>query len=139
MFIGIDLGTSNSDECRNLMAANGYSSSDMDRIVLIGGPTRMPYVRECVGFELGIALDTSIDPMTSVARGAAIYASGRDWSGSGDVRTKTVRETKTVESPLSLSFEYVDNTAASEIRLRVKSSAVAIPSGTVIQVDAENG
>lgn len=44
-------------------------------IVLVGGPTRMPIVREMLSAEIDTPLDLSIDPMTVVAKGAAIYAS----------------------------------------------------------------
>lgn len=125
-------------ECRALLSGNGYSAADMDRVVLIGGPSRMPYVRERVAFELGIALDTNVDPMTAVARGAAIYASGRNWAAEGAAGALTSRQTKKTSSDLQLSFEYTDNTAASEIRLRVRAGA-PVPAGTTVQVDAANG
>lgn len=125
-------------ECRTLLSSNGYTASDMDRVVLIGGPSRMPYVRERVAFELGIALDTKVDPMTAVANGAAIYASGRNWATEGAAGALTSRQTKKTNSDLQLSFEYIDNTAASEIRLRIRAGAL-VPTGTTVQVDASNG
>jgi molecular chaperone DnaK len=48
--------------------------SDLDRILLVGGPTQMPYIRANVSEHLGTRVDYSLDPMTVVARGAAIYA-----------------------------------------------------------------
>ncbi|CAN7246539.1 Hsp70 family protein [Devosia sp. LjRoot16] len=125
-------------ECRTLLSSNGYGAADMDRVVLIGGPSRMPYVRERVGFELGIALDTKIDPMTAVAHGAAIYASGRNWADEGAAGALASRQTMKTASDLRLSFEYTDNTAASEIRLRIRAGA-PVPAGTSVQVDAANG
>jgi molecular chaperone DnaK len=49
--------------------------SDLDRILLVGGPTQMPYIRATVSEHLSTKVDYSLDPMTVVARGAAIYAS----------------------------------------------------------------
>lgn len=126
-------------ECRTLLSSNGYSPTDMDRVVLIGGPSRMPYVRERVAFELGIALDTNVDPMTAVATGAAIFASGRNWSADGATTSRTARATKTTKSSLQLRFEYVDNTASATINLKVKTSIEPIPSNVYVQVDAANG
>jgi len=40
----------------------------------------MPVVRTRVPGELGVAVDLEIDPMTAVARGAAIYAEWREWA-----------------------------------------------------------
>lgn len=121
------------------MSQNGYSPVDMDKVVLIGGPSRMPYVRERVAFELGIALDTDVDPMTAVAMGAAIYATGRDWASDGEAGVKTGRQTKSTGSELGLSFDYLDNKASESVKLRIRSSAASIPPGVTIEVEASNG
>ncbi|MBN9348030.1 MAG: Hsp70 family protein [Devosia sp.] len=126
-------------ECRALLSSNGYQPGDMDAVVLIGGPSRMPYIRERVAFELGVALDTNVDPMTAVATGAAIFASGRDWASDGATAPKTGRATKTSTSSLQLRFEYVDNTAAATFSLKLKAPADAVPQNTHVQVDAANG
>jgi molecular chaperone DnaK len=67
------------DVCRELITDNGFSTSDIEKIVMIGGPSRMPVVRRRVAAELGIAIDNTVDPMTAVAVGAALYAEGRNW------------------------------------------------------------
>lgn len=126
-------------ECRNLLSSNGYSPSDMDSIILIGGPSRMPYVRERIGFELGIEIDTKVDPMTAVSTGAAIYAASRDWASQTVAGPLTSRKTKNSTSALNLSFEYIDHTASSEIRIRIRTPLATIPTGTTIQIEAENG
>jgi len=126
-------------ECRTLLSSNGYSPSDMDNVVLIGGPSRMPYVRERVAFELGITLDTNVDPMTAVATGAAIFASGRNWSEEGSTTSRTGRASKSTSSSLQLRYEYVDNTAAPTVNLKIKTSVTSIPEGASVQVDAANG
>jgi molecular chaperone DnaK len=50
------------------------SPSSIQKIILVGGPTKAPYFREMLKEGLGIALDYSVDPLTAVARGAAIFA-----------------------------------------------------------------
>ena len=57
--------------CRRLLAAHGGAA--IERVVLVGGPTVMPALRAAVESALG-PLVPGIDPMTLVARGAAIYA-----------------------------------------------------------------
>jgi molecular chaperone DnaK len=47
---------------------------DIDRIVFVGGPTRMPVVRRFFEELLGRIAETGIDPMECVAAGAAIQA-----------------------------------------------------------------
>jgi molecular chaperone DnaK len=60
--------------CRDLLAKNNLSPGDVTRLILVGGPTNTPYLREKL-VELGIQIEVGVDPMTVVARGAAIYAS----------------------------------------------------------------
>ncbi|MDI6811837.1 MAG: Hsp70 family protein, partial [archaeon] len=47
---------------------------DIDKIILIGGPTRMPIVKERFEQILGKKTEGGVDPMQSVAIGAAIQA-----------------------------------------------------------------
>lgn len=47
---------------------------DIDKVILIGGPTRMPIVRERFERILGKKTEGGVDPMQSVALGAAIQA-----------------------------------------------------------------
>jgi len=47
---------------------------DIDKIILIGGPTRMPIVREFLKEVLGKEPERGVDPMEAVAIGAAIQA-----------------------------------------------------------------
>ncbi len=62
------------DMTHSIIKANGYTTQDIDRIVFAGAPSKRPWIRERVPRELGIAADLSVDPMTAVAMGAAIYA-----------------------------------------------------------------
>ncbi len=46
----------------------------IEKVILVGGPTLAPYFREMLRNGLGIPLDHSVDPLTVVARGAAVFA-----------------------------------------------------------------
>ena len=50
------------------------TSKEVDRIVFVGGPTRMPVVREYFEKLLGRKAEGGVDPMECVASGAAIQA-----------------------------------------------------------------
>ncbi|MCH8914269.1 MAG: molecular chaperone DnaK [Thaumarchaeota archaeon] len=50
------------------------SHSDINKIVMVGGPTRMPLVRKMVGEVVGQEPESGVDPMEAVAMGAAIQA-----------------------------------------------------------------
>ena len=63
------------DICRDVLKRCGMGPADLAAIVLVGGPTQMPCVRSALQQAFTAPLELSIDPMTVVARGAAIYAS----------------------------------------------------------------
>ncbi len=48
------------------------SKNDIDRIVLVGGPTRMPIVQRFLEQTIGRPIEHGVDPMECVAMGAAI-------------------------------------------------------------------
>ena len=50
------------------------SKSDISKIVLIGGPTRIPLVRKFISSLIGKEAESGVDPMEAVAMGAAIQA-----------------------------------------------------------------
>jgi len=49
-------------------------AKDVDKIILVGGPTRMPIVQKFVEDYVGKKLERGVDPMECVALGAAIQA-----------------------------------------------------------------
>ena len=61
------------DCCRQAMRAAGVES--VDRVIMVGGSTRMPLVRRHVGEFFGIEPYTALDPDQVVALGAAVQAS----------------------------------------------------------------
>ncbi len=52
----------------------GLQPGDIDKIILVGGPTRMPIVQRFVEEVIGKKVERGIDPMECVAMGAAIQA-----------------------------------------------------------------
>ena len=70
--------------CRKTLKDKGLSGSNMERILMVGGTTLNPWVREAVQAEIGGRLEFGIDPVTVVARGAAIFASTQPMPESGE-------------------------------------------------------
>ncbi|HWB74785.1 MAG TPA: Hsp70 family protein, partial [Nannocystaceae bacterium] len=58
--------------CADALRAAGLTPAQIDEIVLVGGTTRLPLVREIVQQVFGKPAQTSINPMSVVAVGAAI-------------------------------------------------------------------
>ncbi len=63
------------DCCRAALKAAKLTAGDIDRVVMVGGSTRMPRVRERVGAFFGTQPYTALDPDKVVALGAAVQAS----------------------------------------------------------------
>jgi molecular chaperone DnaK len=124
--------------CRQLLGENGYDQSDIDRIVFIGGPTRMPLVRVRVPQQLGIPADLSSDPMTAVAFGAAIFAESREWTGAGS-EAKRSRTTARSSGSVNIEYGYPERTSDSHIRIRLRPAANVVGYGLRLQVDSDAG
>jgi len=61
-----------------LLKTNNITGEDLKRIILVGGPTQMQTIRNMLKEQIADKVDISIDPMTCVAEGAAIFASTKD-------------------------------------------------------------
>jgi molecular chaperone DnaK len=73
------------------------SSSDINKIIFVGGPTRMPIVQKFVEDYTGVKVERGVDPMECVAMGAAIQAG---------VLTGEVKDVVLLDvTPLSLGIE----------------------------------
>lgn len=66
------------DICKELLKRNHLNASQLDKLILVGGPTHSPLIRQMLKEQITPNVDTSIDPMTAVAMGAALYASTID-------------------------------------------------------------
>ncbi|MFV0185629.1 Hsp70 family protein [Empedobacter falsenii] len=62
------------DICKKLLERNNLKGSSLDSLILVGGPTFSPVVRKMLEQQI-CKPDTSVDPMTVVSKGAALYAS----------------------------------------------------------------
>ena len=66
------------DICKELLERNNINGTNLATLLLVGGPTHSPVLREMLKDQISTNVNTSIDPMTAVAAGAALYASTRD-------------------------------------------------------------
>lgn len=74
--------------CKDLLKRNNLTGNRLSSLILVGGPTYSPIIREMLRTEITSNVDTSINPMTAVARGAALYASTLD----ADINEKQIKE-----------------------------------------------
>ncbi len=73
------------------------TSKEVDRIIMVGGPTRMPIVQKFVEDYVGKKIERGVDPMECVALGAAVQAA---------IITGEVKDVLLLDvTPLSLGIE----------------------------------
>lgn len=106
---------------QRLLEDNDVSTADVDRVVFVGGPSRIPLVRRLVTESLGIAADLKTDPMTAVAEGAAYFCESRLWKPApaieeAETPALSASEPKPTEAHMEmpeesgLSFDYPSRT-----------------------------
>lgn len=59
---------------RKVLQDKNLGVQAVQRVIVVGGPTKAPYFRDLLSDGLGIPIDFSQDPLTVVARGAAVFA-----------------------------------------------------------------
>lgn len=95
------------ERCRgpmtNALKDAKLTSEQIDAVILVGGPTRMPMVQKFVEKILGNKIQRGVDPMECVAMGAAIQAAVL----SGEVKDVLLLDV----TPLSLSIETLGGVA----------------------------
>lgn len=83
--------------CKNALKDSALKTSDIDTVVMVGGSTRVPLVKEAVSTFFGKPVNDSVDPDEVVALGAAIQA---------DILAGNNKDTLLLDiTPLSLGIE----------------------------------
>lgn len=104
---------------RETIEKAGLSHQQVSRIVFIGGPTNYKPLRDKVVFELGIEPSFDINPMTSVAEGACIFAESISWDSKARGR-KSSRGSIQAQGIKGLSFDYIARTPEFRSKIVVK-------------------
>lgn len=106
------------DICKNLMQRNNLKGMQISKLILVGGPTHSPLIRQMLREQVTPNVDTSIDPMTAVATGAALYASTLDADVSDeDIQVGTVKLEVNYESTTVEMTEFVPVSLAADASL----------------------
>jgi len=89
-----------------LITRNNLTGDKLESLVLVGGPTHSPILRELLEMQIKKP-DTSADPMTAVATGAALYASTMDVSDE-------IKEASRDKTKIQLDIGYESQTVETE-------------------------
>ncbi|MDR0431228.1 MAG: Hsp70 family protein [Tannerellaceae bacterium] len=98
---------------KGLMSRNNLKSSDLGALILVGGPTHSPILRRMLQEQVSDKIDTSVDPMTVVSKGAALFASTISVS-------EEVQEAARDKTKLQLEIKYDATTVEVEEMVNIK-------------------
>jgi len=118
------------DLIKRMLEEQEVSPADVDRIVFIGGPSRIPFIRRYVTESLGIVADLKIDPLTAVAEGAAYYCESRLWThdkvpGTEGSAPKATEAHVVIPNEPDIGFDYVSRTPNDETEITVRLTGAA--------------
>ena len=116
------------DVCKELMKRNNLKGSDLNKLILVGGPTHSPLIRQMLREQITPNIDTSIDPMTAVATGAALYASTKD----ADVKDSDI-EVGTIKLEIGYEATSVEQTEWISVKLDKSGSGASCPNKVLVE------
>lgn len=118
------------DVSKDLLKRNNLSGTDLSSLLLVGGPTYSPVLRSMLSEQI-CKPDTSVDPMTAVAKGAAIYASTISISEENIVRDK-------LKVQLDLGYESTSVEEEEMVTIKIDSSKTTSAIPDILYVELEN-
>jgi molecular chaperone DnaK len=116
---------------KEALAGARLAGADLDRILLVGGPTRSPLLRAMLTARLGAPVDFSADPMTVVGRGAAVYASTLE------TKNSTISTTTTTVDCVHIKLAY--DPVSAELHSTVAGRVGETTRDVELRLDSEGG
>lgn len=114
---------------------SGLDKKTIEKIVLVGGPTQIQFLRDRLSKDVGIAVDSSSNPMTAVAHGACVYA------GSQIIPSEIIKANSQQENDgsieIDLNYEPLTSDSEESVSGSIKLSK---PDGEYyVQIQSEDG
>lgn len=116
------------DVCKTLLERNNLKGSQLNKLILVGGPTHSPLIRQMLREQITPNVDTSIDPMTAIATGAALYASTKD----ADVKDSDI-EVGTIKLEIGYEATSVEQTEWVSVKLDKVGSGSSCPNKVLVE------
>lgn len=115
------------DVCKMLLERNNLKGADLNKLILVGGPTHSPLIRQMLREQITPNVDTSVNPMTAVATGAALYASTKDADiNDSDIEIGTVK--------LEIGYEATSVEQTEWVSVKIDKSGSSSPSKVLVEL-----
>ena len=101
------------DITKKLLNANKLKGTDLESILLVGGTTYSQTIRRMIKEQITDKINTSIDPLTAVSQGAALYAFTKDIP-------ENIQDKNRDKTLIQLMLEYPETTVETEVKLGIK-------------------
>jgi molecular chaperone DnaK len=115
------------DICLKVLSEKRLGPAEVQKVIVVGGPTKAPYFRDILSSRLGIQLDFSVDPLTVVAQGAAVFA------GTQRVEAKHKSPAKSGEFNVELKYSPVGSETDPQIIGKVSGGSDEAIEGFVVE------
>ncbi|MEO6940693.1 MAG: Hsp70 family protein [Candidatus Kapaibacterium sp.] len=115
--------------CEATLERANLKASDLDKIILVGGATYIPFIREELRKTFGDIVDSSNDPMMAVAKGAALWASTLESTDEVELKDKSIL-------PLKIVQEHMTNDIEEVVAVKIPQES---PKGLEIQLQRVDG
>ncbi len=117
---------------QDVIKNNQLLNSQITRVVLIGGSTYVPLIRQRISEAIGVEVNSSIDPTSAVVLGAAYYAGSKPMTVSEEVKTETSDD---ADKTIGCKFFYEQNTRDTEELITAKVNSEVAHSFRIMRMD----
>ena len=114
--------------CRKALEEKELTGADMEKVLLVGGSSLIPWLQDRIKDELETELEFSIDPITVIARGAAIFA------GTQRLPTDAARAVPTDTFRIDLEYDPVGIDVDCRVGGRIHHPKGAILKGYTVEI-----
>ena len=108
--------------CKKTISESRVSSKSITRLVLVGGPTQMPFLRSYLQESLNLEVDGSLDPLTAVAQGAAQFARQIPISTKTESYSEEIRTSEGPNCSIVLNYEHATSSNMQTITGKINAT-----------------
>jgi molecular chaperone DnaK len=126
------------DLVKKVLERNNVGKGDIEQVILIGGSTYIPLVKERLAAELGVAVNAAVDPTTAVAAGAAYYAGAKPAAAEAQTATAAATDDGAdANSPIEVKTAYAKTSRETEEYFT--ALLTGLPDGSFYRITRNDG